>query len=96
MRRDKPRPRKERFAEIYGLATALINDYYKGGNKVFEDLEIFNRGSWVSLGAPRSYFSSADWKELTAKEKIDVVACEISDKLQALNFNIINLPEDFK
>ena len=94
MTKKKPdrRARKEKFAAVYGIAEALMHDYYHGGNKVFEPLEVFHCGRWIDLGRPRSWLSAADWRELTANDKTEIFACEICDRLEKFNFKIQGRP----
>ena len=90
------RKRKEKFATVYGIAAALVNDYYHGGQKIFIPLEVFHGGRWLDLGRPRSWLSTPDWLTMTADEKTAVIACEICDRLECFNFKIQNKPEEYK
>ena len=88
------RPRKEKFAAVRGIAEALVRDYYRGGNKVFEPLEVYHGGRWIDLGRPKAWLSPIDWKTMTAAEKIEIFACEIADRLENFNFKIQGRPEE--
>ena len=96
MKKKEERRRKERFSSVYAIARAYIEDYYAGGSKCFESLEVFHRGKWLSLGIPKTWLSAKDWKELNKEDKTKIFACEIMDRLEKYEFEIKGVPAEYK